>query len=68
MKAKKKKKQKKKHLHNVEHVVQLTFRNMLIVFKHKRYNANFEFSSQWILTKNLNLIFSAVLWGWGSEH
>ena len=36
--------QKSNHLHNVEHVVRSTFRIMLITFKHKPYNSNFEFT------------------------
>ena len=38
--------QKCNYLHNVEHVVRSTFRNMLITFKHIPFNSNFELSSQ----------------------
>ena len=37
---------KSNHLHNVEHVVQTAFQNMIISFKQTPYNSNFEFSSK----------------------
>ena len=48
---------KSNYLHNVENVVQSTFQNVLITFKHRPYNSYFEFSSKRVLTKNPNLIF-----------
>ena len=43
------------YLHNVEHVVLSTFRNMLITFEHKPCDSNFELYIKRILTKNPNL-------------